>query len=141
RECLRLVDREIRQHLAVDLDAGLVEAVDEAAIGQAVLADSGVDALDPERAEIALAILAVAIGILQRLLDSLLGDADGVLAAAVETLGLGENLLVLGVGGNASLYACHVMISLKLLIQPAQRPPPLGRKFLTTFLASGSART
>src|SRR5690606_7431334 len=48
---------------------------------------------------------------------------------------------VLGVGGDASLYACHVMISLKLLIQPAQRPPPLGRKFFTTFFASGSQRT
>jgi hypothetical protein len=86
-ECLRLVDRHVGQHLAVDLDAGLVQAVDQAAIGQAVLAGGGVDALDPERAEIALADLAVAIGVLQRLLDRLLGDADGVLAAAVETLG------------------------------------------------------
>ncbi len=111
-ECLRLVDRHVGQDLAVDLDAGLVQAVDETAIGQAVLADGGVDALDPERAEIALAALAVAVGILHRLVDGLLGDADGILAAAVKTLGGLQNFLVLGVGGNASFYTCHVIISL-----------------------------
>src|SRR5690606_17061874 len=79
-----------------------------------VLAHRGVDALDPQGAEIALAVLAVAIGVLQRLLDRLPGDADGVLAAAVETLGLGENLLVPGVAGSASFHA-HVMISLNLV--------------------------
>ena len=31
-----VVHREVRQHLAVDLDASLVQAVDEAAVGQAV---------------------------------------------------------------------------------------------------------
>src|SRR5262245_55223986 len=67
-ESLRLMDRQVRQHLAVDLDAGLVQAVDEAAVGQAVLAGGGVDALHPQRPEVALARLAVAIGILQRLL-------------------------------------------------------------------------
>src|SRR6185312_645694 len=139
RKSLRLVDGHVGQHLAVDLDAGLVEAVDEAAIAQAVLAGGGVDALDPERAERALADLAVAIGVLQRLLDRLLGDANGVLAAAVKALGGLQDLLVLGVAGRASFYA-HVMISL-YRSQPAQMPPPLGRKFLMTFLASGSART
>src|SRR5690606_10988549 len=50
-----------------------------------------------------------------------------------------QHFLVLGVADRASFYACHVMIS--LLFQPAQMPPPLGRKFLMTFLPSGSART
>src|SRR5690606_19607648 len=49
-ESLRLVDRHVGQHLAVDLDAGLVEAVDEAAVGEAVLAHRCVDALDPQGA-------------------------------------------------------------------------------------------
>src|SRR5690606_34647966 len=104
-------------------------------------ADSRVDALDPQSAEIALAGLAVAVGVLERLLDCLLGNTNGVLTAAVETLSLGKNLLVLGVGGNAPLHACHLMISLNSLPAGSQRPPPLGRKYVLTFLASGSART
>src|SRR5690606_27491339 len=124
-ESLRLMDGHVGQHLAVDLDAGLVQAVDEAAVGQAVLTHRSVDALDPQGAEVALAGLAVAIGVLQRLLDRLLGDADGVLATAVKALGGFQDLLVLGVAGSASFHA-HVMISL-ISFQPAQRPPPLGR--------------
>nr|CAI0340404.1 hypothetical protein SHINE37_44273 [Rhizobiaceae bacterium] len=107
-----LMDRHVGQNLAVDFDAGLVEAVDEAAIGQAVLADGSVDALDPERAEIALVDLAVAVGELLGTINRGLGGADGVLAAAVEALGCLQRLLVLGVGGYAAFYTCHVMISL-----------------------------
>ena len=39
--------------------------------------------------------------------DGGLGRADGGRAAAVETLGLLQNLFVLGVGGNAPFDACH----------------------------------
>jgi hypothetical protein len=71
-ETRRILHRELGQHLAVDLDPGLVEAVDKSAVGQPVLARGRVDALDPERAERALLTLAVAVLILQRLLDRLL---------------------------------------------------------------------
>ena len=50
-EACGVLDGEIGQHLAVDLDAGLVEAVDKSAVGQPVLAHGRVDALDPQRAE------------------------------------------------------------------------------------------
>src|SRR6202008_1788949 len=56
----RLVDREIRQHLAVDHDARLGEAVDKSAVGQAERAHRGVQPLDPECTEGALLALAVA---------------------------------------------------------------------------------
>src|SRR6476646_4472150 len=101
---------EIGHHLAVDVDAGLVETVDETGVGQrafARFADGGIDALDPEGAERALATLAVAELVLQRLLDRLLGDADGVLAAAIIALRGLQNLLVLGVSGYAALDASH----------------------------------
>ena len=68
------------------------------AVVQAERPHRGVDALDPQRAEGALAPLAVAVGVLVGLLHRLLGDADGVLAAAVIALGGLEDLLVLGVG-------------------------------------------
>ena len=57
RECRRFADRKIGQNLAIDFDPGLAEGVDKSAIGQAVLADGGVDALDPEGAEGALPFL------------------------------------------------------------------------------------
>ena len=83
----RLGDREIGENLAVDLDPRHDKAGDKARVGQPVLAHRRVDALDPQRAEFALAVLAVAVGVLQRLVDRSLGGADGVLAAAEETLG------------------------------------------------------
>ena len=106
-ECRRVLDRDIRQHLAVDLDAGLRQAVNKSAVGQAVLAHGRVDALDPERAERALLALAIAIGVLHRLLDRLLGHPDRVLAAALVALRQLQDLLVLGMGGDAALDACH----------------------------------
>src|SRR5882724_12254145 len=96
----RLVDGEIRQHLAVDRDARLGEAVDKDAIGHAERTNRGIDALDPERAERALLALAIAEGILAGLLDRGLGGADGVLAAAVKTFCRLVDFLVLGVRGH-----------------------------------------
>src|SRR4051794_31237463 len=52
------------QHLAVDLDLGLLQAVDEPAVGEPVLAHRGVDALDPQTAEVALLVAPVAVGVL-----------------------------------------------------------------------------
>src|SRR5690606_7995684 len=111
-------DGEVGQDLAVDFDPRLVQPVDKAAVGQAVLTHGGVDALDPERTEGALLGLAVAVGVLQALVDSGLGRADGVLAPAIEALGSLQNLLVLGVGGNAPLDARHVDNSLRSLNSP-----------------------
>src|SRR5262249_42858570 len=82
-ECARLADREIGQQLAVDRDPGFAEAGDKSAVGQPEAAHRGVEALDPQGAERALAPLAVAERILVCLLDRLLGDADRVLAPAV----------------------------------------------------------
>src|SRR3989475_5435553 len=68
-EGLGLADRQIGHHLAVDVDPGELYAVHELRVGQPVLARSGIDALDPQSAEIALSVAAVAVGIAQPLLD------------------------------------------------------------------------
>src|SRR6202021_1186578 len=103
----RLVDREIRQHLAVHRDARLRKAVDKDAVGHAERTYRGVEALDPQRAEGALLALAVAEGVLAGLFDRGLGGADGVLAAAVKTLGGLVDFLVLGVRGHTAFDARH----------------------------------
>src|SRR5262245_3679102 len=102
-----ILDGKVGQHLAVDGNAGLVEAVDKAPVGHAVLAHRGIDALDPQGTEGPLLALAVAVAVLQRLFDRLFGNPNGVLAAAIVALGLLQGLLVLGMGGDAALDACH----------------------------------
>jgi hypothetical protein len=81
--------------------------VHERAVGHAELAHGGVDAGDPQRAELALALAAVAVGVLPRLHHRLLGDAVDVLAAAAETLGLLEDLLVARACGYAAFDSGH----------------------------------
>src|SRR3981189_2793373 len=103
----RLVDREIRQHLAVHRDARLRKAVDKDAVGHAERTHRGVEALDPQRTEGALLALAVAESVLPGLFDRGLGGADGVLAAAVKTLGGLVDFLVLGVRGHTAFDARH----------------------------------
>src|SRR5690606_38495258 len=106
-ERLRLADREIRENLAVDVDPGALHAVDELRVGQAMLAHAGIDALNPQAAEAALAVAAVAIGVLQPLLDALDGDAEVVLGAAAIAGRHLHDLLVPGVSRDAALHTCH----------------------------------
>src|SRR5258706_14160674 len=86
-----------------------------------MLAHGGVDALDPQGAEVTLLLLAADVIVLQRLINRGIGRGDVVLAAAAHALGLLEDLLAAGVGrsgkgGRASgLYF------------PALRPPALER--------------
>ena len=96
-------DSTLRSTVMPDFD----KAVDKDAVGHAERTNRGIDALDPERAERALLALAVAEGILPGLFDRGLGGADGVLAAAAETLGGLVDFLVLGVRGHTAFDARH----------------------------------
>src|SRR6185503_14030415 len=99
--------REIGQHLAVDLDVGALQARHEDAIAQAMLAHRSVDAGDPQRAEGTLLVAAIAVGILPRLHQRLLGDAVDVLAPAAKPLGLLEDLLVARARRDSTLDSWH----------------------------------
>src|SRR5581483_10279521 len=100
-------DREVGEDLAVDVDRGLLQAVHERGVREAVLAHGGVDARDPQRTELALSLAAVAVGVLPRLHHRFLGDGEDVAAPAAEALGLVEDLLVLGLRGDAAFYSGH----------------------------------
>src|SRR5690606_30254006 len=88
-------------------DPGTPHAVDELRVGQAMLAHAGIDALNPQPTEAAFAVAAVAIGILQPLLDPLDGDAEVVLGAAAIAGRHLHDLLVPGVSRDAALHTCH----------------------------------
>ena len=94
-DALRILHRQIREHLAVDDDLRLGEAFDEAAVAEPLDADRRVDASYPEAAEGALPVAAVAVGIGQGLGDSVLGDLVVRVPAAPETLGAAQDFLTM----------------------------------------------
>src|SRR5690606_9843652 len=102
-----VVHRQIGQDLAVDLDARGLEAVNHLAVGEAHLARRRIDALNPERAEIALSVAPVAVGVLQPLLDPAQRQPETVLAPPPVALGLGDDFLVPRLGGDSTLDPCH----------------------------------
>src|SRR5690606_11216856 len=107
REPGRVVHGDVRQHLAVQGDAGLGQPVHETAVAQPVGAGGGIDARDPQAAEIALLLLAVDVGVLLGLDDRLLGDAEDLAPGVVVALGTGEDLLVATTRLHATLDSCH----------------------------------
>src|SRR6185503_10029968 len=99
--------REVGEHLAVHVDARLLQARHELAVGHARVAGAGVDAGDPERAELALLVAAIAVGVLAGPHDRLLGDLEYVPTAAAIPLGLGEDFLVARARRDSTFYARH----------------------------------
>src|SRR5262249_4521338 len=106
-EGLGLSDSKIGQDFAVDRDAGALEAADKSAVGQPVLAHGGVDALNPQGAEIPLLQLAADIGVLHRTVDGGIGAGDRVLAAPVEALRLFEDAFSAAVRGDGARSFWH----------------------------------
>src|SRR5262249_29652905 len=112
----RVVDGQVGEDLAADLDAGEVEALDEPVVGHPVGASRRVDALDPELAEVALARLAVAVAVDQRVGDLLLGLAVEARALAAVAAGALEGGTTLLVGVHCPLDACHGWFSLRWVL-------------------------
>ena len=90
-----IVHGEVGEHLAVDLDPGLVDKTHELGVGKVLETGGSVDTLDPEGAEIALFLLAVAVGVGETLLPGVFGDGLHIAAAAVISAGQFEYFLSL----------------------------------------------
>ena len=103
----RLARGELGEPLAVELDAGGLEAAHEHAVGEAVLARGGVDADDPQAAEVALLALAADVGVDARLVGRLLREL--VELALVLEVALGElaELLALVAANRSTFDARH----------------------------------
>src|SRR5690606_1445436 len=113
RKSRLVVHGDVGQHLAIEGDAGPGQAVHEAAVAHAVDAGRRVDAGDPQRTEVALLLLPADVGVLQRLDDRLVGDAEDLAAGVVVTLGLLEDLLVTTARLHATLDSCHFLALLR----------------------------
>src|SRR5829696_2066866 len=86
-ERLWVADGDVREHLAVDLDLSQLQAVHELAVRHALLARRRVDAHDPETAEVALLVAAIAVGVGVGLDEGLLGPLVARLGLPAEPLG------------------------------------------------------
>lgn len=106
------VDGQFGQDFAVQSDVSLFEAGDQLGIGGAIQAGGGVDAGVPELPKGALAILAVAGGVLQAFSDGLTAALDAYAVRVAKTLSGLTDLVMLGVGGDAA-FDSH-----KLLLMP-----------------------
>ena len=72
-----------------------------------MLAGGGIDAHDPQRAKLALALAAVTVGVLARADHRLLGDFERAAAGAVVAFGLLEYLLAPRPGSDAAFGSWH----------------------------------
>src|SRR4051794_868847 len=101
------MDGDVRQNLAVEVRARGLEAGDQTAVGQPVQTSGGVDAHDPQTAELALLLPPVAVGVVESFVDRLFGDPVGLGFGAVEAAGQRENLLPPLGALITTLDACH----------------------------------
>ena len=99
-EGLGMVHREVGQHFAVKLDAVLVELTHEDGVRDAVHAATGVDSVDPQRAELALLVLTVAVGVGLTFFPLVLGNGPNVFTSAPITFGAVEDFLSACSGSN-----------------------------------------
>ncbi len=109
----RVVDREIGEDLAVDLDAGSVEALHKSRIAQSTLSDGSADALNPESPELPLPLLAVVVFVLTGLVDRILCVAVEFGAESPESLGSEQDAFTSFATGWAVGGAWHVSVFLE----------------------------
>src|SRR2546425_5535458 len=107
RERDRVTHRQVGQDLAVDLDAGPAQPVHEPAVGQLVQPRGRIDAGNPQPPEIALLAPAVAVGVLLRPLDALLGRLPQLAAPAPVALGELHDLVLALQAGDVAFDARH----------------------------------
>src|SRR2546423_6154338 len=103
----RLVDREVGEHLAIEVDVGEFQAVHELAVAQSIGARRRADANDPERAELALLELAAREGEIQRALDLLFRMAIELALGAAIAASQFQNVFTFLQSLVSAFYAWH----------------------------------
>src|SRR6266404_2700267 len=102
--------RKIGEHLAIDGETRLVQSVDQRAVAHSAQTRRGVDAGDPQRAELTLLFAPAAIGVLTGLDDRLLGGAEDLAPGVEIALCLLENFLVPPSRDDTAFNSCHCFL-------------------------------
>src|ERR1019366_2452227 len=100
-------DSEVGEHLAVYDDLGLTQTGDEPAVARAIGPGSGVDSLDPEATEVPLACPTIAVRVLERVHDRLVGGTEGAAPVAVITLSRLEDGATVLLAVDGALHPGH----------------------------------
>src|SRR3954468_23103168 len=117
-----LIDGQLGQDATVQLDAGELEPLHEPVVGHVVQPGRGVDAGDPQLAEVTLARLAVAVVVGRRVEQLLLGLAVQPRTLTAVTGGGLEGRPALLLGVDRPLHACHVSTPVFSSVEGGQRP-------------------
>ena len=101
-EGFRVVDRDFGEHLAVDGDVALLEAVHEDGVGDVVDSASGIDAADPEFAVVSLDKATGDIGITEGVKDLFLRGFEQKMLGTEVAFGHLQDLFATGTGNGAT---------------------------------------
>ena len=104
---LGVVDGHVGEHLTVELDASLVEAIHKHGVGHTVDTSSSVDAGNPETTNLALLVATIAVLVLQRVTDLLLRLLIMARLSSVVALRTSEDNATLLLSGNRTLNTWH----------------------------------
>src|SRR3989475_5173890 len=104
----RARDGELRQALAIERDAGVLQPVDQLAVGEAVLARGGVDADDPQAAEVAFLAAPAHERVLERGVARFFRGAIQLALVGVVTLRQAQQLLPLRPPDRPSFHTRHL---------------------------------
>lgn len=102
---------QVGQDLAVDLDIGLLELIDEPGVGEAMFAGSGVDLDGPELAEFALFLFAVGELEAPGMQGRFLGLAVFGFAGPQKALRVLEKFLAALCCFWSTFYSCHIILA------------------------------
>lgn len=103
----RIGDGHVSKNLAVQLDARLGKLVNELAVADAEFTNSGIEADNPQRAEVTLLVAAVSVGILTGVGHGVDSKAKVRLATAIEALGGLKDFFAAFAGRNSGFSAWH----------------------------------
>jgi hypothetical protein len=104
-----VTNRQVSQELAVDIDSRLVKAVDETIIGEAVQADSSVNAGYPKAAKLPFAVPAMLIGVIEAVDEGFVGPFEKAMADTSMTPRLSDHPVVSSPPGDASLDPAQIL--------------------------------
>lgn len=107
REHLRVIFGQRGKDFAVKGDLALLQRPNEFGVGEAVFANSGIDAQGEEAAEVTLFGAAMTERMGTGMVDGLMGDALFALAVETVPLGLGKDVLAALIFHCTSFYSSH----------------------------------
>ena len=95
-----IVEGEVGEDFAVDLDACFVEEAHQFGVAEVVQTSSGVDTLNPEGAEVAFFVFAIAVCVGETFFPSVFGNGPYVTAASEVAAGKFEDFFTACARGN-----------------------------------------